>query len=131
ETGLRFAGRVEIAGLDARPHYRRADKLLEQGREMFAGLAGSQVSRWMGHPPCLPDSVPMIGPSTPGKNTYLACGHGHIGLTCDRNDRPSDSRPCHRQETLHRPRTLPHRPVLTEIITLDSRLILSLHIYSI
>jgi D-amino-acid dehydrogenase len=57
ETGLRFAGTVEIAGLDAPPDYRRADKLLEHGREMLPGLTGSQVSRWMGHRPCLPDSV--------------------------------------------------------------------------
>jgi D-amino-acid dehydrogenase len=82
ETGLRFAGTVEIAGLDAPPNYRRADKLLEQGSEMFPGLVGSQVTRWMGHRPCLPDSVPVIGPSSRVKNTYFAFGHGHIGLTC-------------------------------------------------
>ena len=82
ETGLRIAGTVEIAGLDAPPNYRRADKLLEQGREMFPGLARSQVTRWMGHRPCLPDSVPVIGPSPRVRNTYFAFGHGHIGLTC-------------------------------------------------
>jgi glycine/D-amino acid oxidase-like deaminating enzyme len=82
ETGLRFAGTVEIAGLDAPPNYRRADKLVEQGREMFPGLAGGEISRWMGHRPCLPDSVPVIGPSTRVKNTFFAFGHGHIGLTC-------------------------------------------------
>ncbi len=82
ETGLRFAGTVEIAGLDAPPNYRRADALLEQGRAMFPGLAGGEVSRWMGHRPCLPDSVPVIGPSHRVKNTYFAFGHGHIGLTC-------------------------------------------------
>src|SRR5436190_6734048 len=58
ETGLRFAGTVEIAGLDAPPDYRRADALLQQGRAMFPGLEGGEVSRWMGHRPCLPDSVP-------------------------------------------------------------------------
>jgi D-amino-acid dehydrogenase len=82
ETGLRFAGTVEIAGLDAPPNYRRADKLVEQGREMFPGIAGGEISRWMGHRPCLPDSVPVIGPSTRVKKTFFAFGHGHIGLTC-------------------------------------------------
>jgi D-amino-acid dehydrogenase len=82
ETGLRFAGTVEIAGLDAPPNYRRAEALLEHGRAMFSGLSGGEVSRWMGHRPCLPDSLPVIGPSRRVKNTYFAFGHGHIGLTC-------------------------------------------------
>ena len=64
------------------PNYRRADKLVEQGCEMFPGLAGGEISRWMGHRPCLPDSVPVIGPSTRVKETFFAFGHGHIGLTC-------------------------------------------------
>jgi hypothetical protein len=53
-AGLRLAGTVEIAGLDAPPNYCRADALLEQGRVMFPGLAGTEISRWMGHRPCLP-----------------------------------------------------------------------------
>jgi len=82
ETGLRFAGTVDIAGLDAPPNYRRADKLVELGGDMFPGLAGGEISRWMGHRPCLPGSLPVIGPSTLVKKTFFAFGHGHIGLTC-------------------------------------------------
>jgi glycine/D-amino acid oxidase-like deaminating enzyme len=82
EMGLRFAGTVEIAGLDAPPRYSRADRLLEQGRTMFPGLGGGAVTKWMGHRPCLPDSVPVIGPSDRLRNTYFAFGHGHLGLTC-------------------------------------------------
>ena len=78
ETGLRFAGTVDIAGLDAPPNYRRADKLVELGGDMFPGLAGGEISRWMGYRPCLPDSLP----STRVKKTFFAFGHGHIGLTC-------------------------------------------------
>src|SRR5690606_3910807 len=81
QMGLRFAGTVELAGLDAPPNYDRATKLLELGKRMFPGLEGSDVSRWMGHRPCLPDSVPVIGPSPKVKNVYFAFGHGHIGLT--------------------------------------------------
>ena len=44
EAGLRLAGRTEIAGLEAPSNYRRADKLLEQGREMFSGLVGGEIS---------------------------------------------------------------------------------------
>ena len=39
DTGLRFAGTVELAGLDAPPDWRRARILLEQGRRMLPGLA--------------------------------------------------------------------------------------------
>jgi D-amino-acid dehydrogenase len=80
EHGLRIAGTVEIAGLDAPPDFRRADSLLRQGRTMFRDLAHGEVSRWMGHRPCLPSSVPVIGPSTRIANAYFAFGHGHIGL---------------------------------------------------
>lgn len=81
QMGLRFAGTVELAGLDAPPDYRRASTLLEFGKRMFPGLTGGEVSRWMGHRPCLPDSVPVIGPSPKLKNVYFAFGHGHLGLS--------------------------------------------------
>lgn len=80
EHGLRFAGTVEIAGLEAPPDWRRADSLLRQGREMFRDLQHGETSRWMGHRPCLPNSVPVIGQSPKVANAYFAFGHGHIGL---------------------------------------------------
>lgn len=80
--GMRFAGTVEIAGLEAPPDYGRADQLLVHGREMFPGLGGDRVTRWMGHRPCIPDSVPVIGPSTRVRNVFFAFGHGHAGLSC-------------------------------------------------
>ena len=82
DAGLRFAGTVEIAGLDAAPNYRRADALLARGRTMFAGLQHGIASRWMGHRPCLPDSVPVIGGSAQLRNLFFAFGHGHVGLIC-------------------------------------------------
>ncbi|KAB2847891.1 MAG: FAD-dependent oxidoreductase [Hyphomicrobiaceae bacterium] len=82
DKGVRFAGTVEIAGLDAPPDYHRADILLQFGRKMFPGLNGGEVSRWMGHRPCLPDSVPVIGRSPNARNVTFAFGHGHIGLIC-------------------------------------------------
>jgi D-amino-acid dehydrogenase len=39
QTGLRFAGTVELAGLRPPPNWRRARILLEQGRKMLPGLA--------------------------------------------------------------------------------------------
>src|SRR5205814_8402407 len=85
ELGLRFAGTVELAGLDAPPDWRRARILLEQGRRMLPGLAAEypdeRVSMWMGHRPSLPDSLPVIGPSRASPDVIYAFGHGHIGMT--------------------------------------------------
>jgi D-amino-acid dehydrogenase len=85
ELGLRFAGTVELAGLDAPPDFRRARILLEQGRRMLPGLAAShaeeRISVWMGHRPSLPDSLPVLGPSRTSPDVIYAFGHGHIGMT--------------------------------------------------
>jgi D-amino-acid dehydrogenase len=85
DTGLRFAGTVELAGLEAPPDWRRARILLEQGRKMLPGLAAShpeeRISKWMGHRPSLPDSLPVIGPSRATPDVIYAFGHGHVGMT--------------------------------------------------
>ena len=78
--GLRLAGSVEFAGLAPPPNHRRADVLLAKGREMFPHLDSSRVSRWMGHRPCLPDSLPVIGRAPRLSNAWLAFGHGHVGM---------------------------------------------------
>ncbi|MGH8797517.1 MAG: NAD(P)/FAD-dependent oxidoreductase, partial [Caldimonas sp.] len=78
--GLRLAGTVEFAGLKAAPNYARADALLAQGRQLFPRLDTSDVTRWMGHRPCLPDSLPVIGRSRRAANAWLAFGHGHVGM---------------------------------------------------
>jgi len=85
ETGLRFAGTVELAGLAAPPDWRRARVLLEQGRKMLPGLAAShpeeRISMWMGHRPSLPDSLPVLGFSGASPDVVYAFGHGHVGMT--------------------------------------------------
>jgi D-amino-acid dehydrogenase len=85
ELGLRFAGTVELAGLDAAPDWRRAHILLTQGRRMLPGLAKEhaeeRISVWMGHRPSLPDSLPVLGPSPASPDVIYAFGHGHVGMT--------------------------------------------------
>lgn len=80
EMGLRFAGTVEFAGLSAPPNMRRADILLRQGQRMFPDLRVGEVSRWMGHRPGLPDTIPVISASPRHGNVFFAFGHGHMGL---------------------------------------------------
>jgi D-amino-acid dehydrogenase len=85
DTGLRFAGTVELAGLDAPPDWRRSQILLAQGRKMLPGLAKDhaeeRVSVWMGHRPAMPDSLPVIGPSQASPDVIYTFGHGHVGMT--------------------------------------------------
>ena len=84
ETGLRFAGTVELAGLKAPPDWRRARMLLEQGRKLLPGLAADypeeRLSQWMGHRPSMPDSLPCLGTATRTPDVIYAFGHGHVGM---------------------------------------------------
>ena len=79
--GLRLAGTVEFAGLRAAPDYRRAHRLAEMAGRWLPGLGLDGASEWMGHRPCLPDSLPVIGPSPRDPRVLLAFGHGHNGMT--------------------------------------------------
>ena len=81
EEGLRIAGTVELAGLEAPPNFERADVLLTKAQRLLPGLAPVTVERWMGHRPSLPDSLPVIGRSPHVRNAFFAFGHGHVGLT--------------------------------------------------
>ena len=81
EGGLRFAGTVEIAGLDLPMNEKRAEVVLKQGRALFPSLRGDDVSIWMGFRPSLPDSVPVIGEVTAHPGLFIACGHSHTGMT--------------------------------------------------
>jgi len=85
DCGLRLAGTVELAGLEAPPDWRRARRLVELGRKLLPGLPEQvregDVSYWMGHRPSLPDSLPVIGRASRVGNVLYAFGHGHTGLT--------------------------------------------------
>ena len=80
EMGLRFAGTVELAEVDAPPDYRRAQVILEGARRMFPKLNAEPHTRWMGRRPSLPDGLPVIGRSPRQSNVFLAFGHAHTGM---------------------------------------------------
>jgi glycine/D-amino acid oxidase-like deaminating enzyme len=80
EMGLRIAGTVELAGVDAPPNYKRAQKLLKVGKQIISGANEDGYTQWMGHRPCTPDSLPVLGVSPDFNNVYFAFGHGHQGL---------------------------------------------------
>jgi D-amino-acid dehydrogenase len=80
ENGLRFAGTVEIGGVDAPPDYRRAKALLQHGKAMYPGLNTEGVTEWMGCRPSLPDGLPVIDVSPKFPSVFFAFGHSHYGL---------------------------------------------------
>ncbi len=83
-NGLRIAGQVEIAGLDAAPNWRRAELLRDFALAAYPGLPrdlpADRVKVWMGHRPSTPDGLPCIGPASGCADVVHAFGHGHIGL---------------------------------------------------
>jgi D-amino-acid dehydrogenase len=81
EQGLRFAGTVEFAGVDAPPNYARARVLLERAHRLLPKVQTEGYSKWMGLRPTLPDSLPVISASPIHANVYFAFGHQHLGLT--------------------------------------------------
>ncbi len=82
ESGLRIAGTVEIAPLDAKPNFRRAEILVKKAqRSLFPGLKHTDGSQWIGARPFMPDTLPVIGPAPGVEDTWLAVGHGQLGIT--------------------------------------------------
>ncbi|WP_110654499.1 NAD(P)/FAD-dependent oxidoreductase [Salinicola halimionae] len=81
ETGLRLAGTVEFAGLDAPPNMARAWQLHRLSQGLFkTDLDAETATPWMGFRPSLPDSLPIIDRLENGR-VLLAFGHHHLGLT--------------------------------------------------
>jgi len=88
EDGFRIAGTVEIAGTAAPPNPRRSAVLERLARQTFAGLDDAKAKSWMGHRPCMPDTLPWIGRSAARRGLWYAFGHGHTGVT----DAPATAR---------------------------------------
>jgi D-amino-acid dehydrogenase len=84
-SGLRLAGQVELAGLDAAPNWKRAEVLLAFARRVYPGLPEDlppeRVKLWMGHRPSTPDGLPCLGLASGCADVVHAFGHGHVGLT--------------------------------------------------
>ncbi len=85
-AGLRVAGTVELAGLDAAPNWARAAALRQVMRHTIPGIPGIETlpddrfKTWMGHRPSTPDGLPVIGPGSASPDVIHGYGHGHVGL---------------------------------------------------
>lgn len=83
-NGLRVAGQVEIAGIEAAPNWKRAEILRDYALRTYPALPRDlpmeKVKVWMGHRPSTPDSLPCMGAASGCRDVFHAYGHGHIGL---------------------------------------------------
>ena len=79
--GLRIGVAAEFGGLDAAPNFKRSDALVALARRYLPQLELRGATKWAGHRPTTPDSLPVIGRSPNQANVIYAFGHGHLGLT--------------------------------------------------
>lgn len=82
--GLRMAGTVEFAGVDAPENEDRAHTIWRRGRTTLRELEGvenPEMKLWMGRRPTMPDFRPVIGAAPGVSDCWFAFGHQHLGLT--------------------------------------------------
>ena len=79
---VRFAGTLELTGLDARLNRRRYRAVIAGGQ---AGLATpiplADENAWSGFRPLTPSSIPLIGRPRGREGLLIAAGHGMLGFT--------------------------------------------------
>ena len=80
---LRFAGTLELAGLDLSINTRRVEAI-RRGVARYLTLdpdAQPLVEVWRGLRPCTPDGLPIIGRSRRVENVIVAAGHCMLGMS--------------------------------------------------
>ena len=78
---VRFAGTLELSGLDHEVSRRRVEAIRAAVARVLPSLAArSAVDVWRGLRPCTPDGLPIIGGPPEIENATLAPGHGMWGL---------------------------------------------------
>jgi len=70
-----------MAGIAPPPTARRFALLRQVGRQIYPSLDTTTATEWMGHRPCTPDSLPVLGALKGAPQIICAFGHGHIGLS--------------------------------------------------
>jgi len=79
---LRFAGTLELAGLDFSVNRARVAAIVRGARRYLATAADFPVLEiWRGLRPCTPDGLPIVGRAARLANVVLATGHAMIGVS--------------------------------------------------
>lgn len=79
---LRFAGTLELTGLDLSINQRRVDAILQAGKDYLNEIGVDDTPEiWSGLRPCSPDGLPYIGRSRAVDNLIVATGHAMLGVS--------------------------------------------------
>ena len=79
---LRFAGTLELAGLDLAVNRRRVDAILRAVGRFFPGVeTAERIETWRGLRPLTPDDRPILGRPRTVENLVIATGHGMSGVS--------------------------------------------------
>lgn len=84
DTNIRFAGTLELAGMDFSINQRRVQAILKAIPAYLPELDPSHlehVETWRGLRPCTPDGLPLLGRSAEFENLVIAAGHAMIGIS--------------------------------------------------
>ena len=79
---LRFAGTLELAGMDFSINQRRVGAIRRAPPGYFEGMDDLElVEIWRGLRPCTPDGLPILGAGGKWENLILAAGHAMVGMS--------------------------------------------------
>jgi len=79
---LRFAGTLELAGLDLSVNARRVAAILRAVERFLPGVAAQpRLETWRGLRPLTPDDRPILGRTRAFENLVIATGHGMSGIS--------------------------------------------------
>jgi D-amino-acid dehydrogenase len=81
---LRFAGTLELAGLDLAINRRRVNAILKSVPQYIPHIdpqALELIEIWRGLRPCSPDGLPFLGRPPDYDNVIVATGHGMLGIS--------------------------------------------------
>ncbi|MBV1910702.1 MAG: FAD-dependent oxidoreductase [Kangiellaceae bacterium] len=81
---IRFAGTMEIAGVDLSINTRRVDGILKSVKRYIPNFDIESIDKseaWAGLRPCSADGLPLIGRLPSYQNLTIAAGHAMLGLT--------------------------------------------------
>jgi len=82
--GLRFAGTMEMAGLNLHINPSRLSGIRKTAMRYYPQFTEADfkgITPWCGLRPCTPDGLPYLGRAARYDNLTIACGHAMMGLS--------------------------------------------------
>jgi D-amino-acid dehydrogenase len=82
--GLRFAGTMEVNGLDLSINPKRVQGIVDSVSQYFPQFTKEDfkdIEPWAGLRPCSPDGMPYIGRPKKYNNLLVATGHAMLGIS--------------------------------------------------